>query len=286
LMRGMRPHQWSKNLLIFVSIFVAQSYTNTPLLFATFVAFVSFCLCSSSVYLINDLLDLEADRTHKEKKNRPFSSGSAPVVYGVFAVPVLLIASGVLAWSVGTPFFGVLVLYFTVTLAYSFYLKRLALLDVLILAILYTLRLIAGASVADAMPSVWLVSFSMFIFTSLAMAKRYAELKSLETDSGAWASGRGYHVSDISIISQLGATSGYISILVLALYIDSQDVTSMYQNQRLMWLLCPLMMYWIGRIWLVASRGELTQDPVIYATKDRVSYLVFFLGLLTVLAAL
>ena len=286
LMRGMRPHQWSKNLLIFVSIFVAQSYTNTPLLFATFVAFVSFCLCSSSVYLINDLLDLEADRTHKEKKNRPFASGATPVIYGVFAVPVLLIASGVLAWSVGTPFFGVLVLYFTVTLAYSFYLKRLALLDVLILAILYTLRLIAGASVADAMPSVWLVSFSMFIFTSLAMAKRYAELKSLETDSGAWASGRGYHVSDISIISQLGATSGYISILVLALYIDSQDVTSMYQNQRLMWLLCPLMMYWIGRIWLVASRGELTQDPVIYATKDRISYLVFFLGFLTVLAAL
>jgi 4-hydroxybenzoate polyprenyltransferase len=197
-----------------------------------------------------------------------------------------LAASAALAWIAGTLFFGVLVLYFGVTLGYSFYLKRLALLDVLILAILYTLRIIAGAAVAGAMPSVWLVSFSMFIFTSLAMAKRYAELKSLESDSGAWISGRGYHVSDLAIIAQLGAASGYISTLVLALYIDSHDVVATYHNQRMMWLLCPLLMYWIGRIWLVASRGELHQDPVIFATRDRISYIVFGLGLLTFMAAL
>ena len=286
LISAMRPHQWSKNLLVFVSILLAHKYTDVHLLSSTIIAFVSFCLCSSSVYLINDLLDLESDRQHSEKHRRPFASGRAPVILGILVIPVLLAASAALAWVAGILFLGVLVLYFGVTLGYSFYFKRLALLDVLILAILYTLRIIAGAAVAGAMPSVWLVSFSMFIFTSLAMAKRYAELKSLELDAGAWASGRGYHVNDLNILAQLGAASGYISTLVLALYIDSHDVIAIYHNQRMMWLLCPLLMYWIGRIWLVASRGQLHQDPVIFATRDRISYIVFGLGLLIVMASL
>jgi 4-hydroxybenzoate polyprenyltransferase len=286
LLRAMRPHQWSKNLLVFVSIFVAQRYSDISLLASTMLAFVAFCLCSSAVYLINDLLDLESDRHHGEKCNRPFASGAAPVVLGVCAIPLLLLAAGLLAWWAGTAFLGVLVLYFVITLTYSLYLKRLAMMDVLVLAALYTLRIIAGASVAEAMPSVWLVSFSMFIFTSLAMAKRYAELKSLEGESGAWASGRGYHVSDLPIVSQLGAASGYISVLVLALYIDSRDVTALYTHQQLMWLLCPLLMYWIGRIWLIASRGDLHQDPVAFAIRDGTSYLVFLLGMLTILVSL
>ena len=286
LLKGMRPHQWSKNLLIFVSIFVAQMYTDVALLASTILAFISFCLCSSSVYLINDLLDLETDRGHSEKHNRPFASGRAPVILGVVATPVLLFVSVLLACWAGSLFLGVLGVYFIVTLAYSLFLKRVAMMDVLVLASLYTLRIIAGASVAYAMPSVWLMSFSMFVFTSLAMAKRYAELKSLEAESGAWASGRGYHVSDLSTIAQLGAASGYISVLVLALYIDTQEVTSVYGHQRFMWLLCPLLMYWIGRIWLIAGRGELHQDPVVFATRDRVSYLVFGLGVLAILAAL
>ncbi len=286
LIGAMRPHQWSKNLLIFVSILIAQHYTDTDLLLSTIIAFISFCLCSSSVYLINDLLDLESDRKHKEKCHRPFASGRAPLILGILTAPVLLAVSAVLAWYAGAFFFVVLVLYFVITLGYSFYLKRVALLDVLVLAVLYTVRIIAGAAVADAMPSVWLVSFSMFIFTSLAMAKRYAELKSLELDSGTWANGRGYHVSDITIIAQLGTASGYISTLVLALYINSHDVMETYRNHGMMWLLCPLLMYWIGRIWLVASRGELHQDPVLFATRDRISYIVFGLGLLAVMAAL
>lgn len=286
LLRAMRPHQWSKNLLVFVSIFVAQRYTDTALLTSTVLAFIAFCLCSSSVYLINDLLDLESDRGHSEKCNRPFASGGVPLVLGVCAIPVLLLAAILLAWSAGTIFLGVLALYFLVTLTYSLRLKRIAMLDVLVLAALYTLRIIAGASVAEAMPSVWLVSFSMFIFTSLAMAKRYAELKALESESGAWARGRGYHVSDLPIIAQLGSASGYISVLVLALYIDSRDVTSLYTYQQLMWLLCPLLMFWIGRIWLIASRGDLHQDPVIFATRDATSYLVFLLGVTTILVSL
>jgi 4-hydroxybenzoate polyprenyltransferase/phosphoserine phosphatase len=286
LVSAMRPHQWSKNLLVFVSILVAHKYTDAQLLISTIVAFVSFCLCSSSVYLINDLLDLEADRRHSEKHKRPFASGQAPLILGILATPLLLVASAALALMAGKLFFTILVLYFSVTLGYSFYFKRLALLDVLILAMLYTLRIIAGAAVAEAMPSVWLISFSMFIFASLAMAKRYAELKSLDDDLGTWAGGRGYHVNDIAIVAQLGTASGYISTLVLALYIDSQEVVALYHNQQLMWLLCPLLMYWIGRIWLVASRGELHHDPIIFATRDRVSYIVFALGLLTIMVSL
>jgi 4-hydroxybenzoate polyprenyltransferase len=286
LLTAMRPHQWSKNLLVFVSILIAHLYTDAALVFSTMIAFVAFCMCSSTVYLINDLLDLQVDRKHKDKRHRPFASGRAPLLLGIVAIPVLLLIAVVLASIAGTLFLCVLLVYFAITLAYSFYFKRVALLDVLVLAMLYTLRIIAGASVADAMPSLWLVSFSMFIFTSLAMAKRYAELKSLELDAGAWASGRGYNVNDIPILAQLGAASGYISTLVLALYIDSPDVTAIYHNQQMMWILCPLLMYWIGRIWLIAGRGELHQDPVVFATRDRISYLVFGLGLLALMAAL
>jgi 4-hydroxybenzoate polyprenyltransferase len=285
LIRAMRPHQWSKNLLIFVSILTAHRYTDVPLLILTAISFFSFCLCSSAVYLINDLLDLESDRRHSEKHTRPFASGRAPLTLGLLLVPVLLTASAALAWVAGKPFLIVLVVYFGLTLVYSFYLKRLVLLDVLVLAILYTLRIIAGAAAASVLPSFWLVAFSMFIFTSLAMAKRYAELKALEQHSTSWASGRGYHVSDINIVSQLGSASGFISTLVFALYIDTPDMMAIYSNQQIMWLLCPLLMYWIARIWLIASRGQLHQDPVVFATRDRVSYAVFGLSLLTIMAA-
>ncbi|CAA0088135.1 Decaprenyl-phosphate phosphoribosyltransferase [Halioglobus japonicus] len=285
LLTAMRPHQWSKNLLVFVSLLIAQRYGEIDLLVATILAFVAFCLCSSSVYLINDLLDLKADRKHSEKCHRPFASGQVSLLLGIQTIPVLLVLSIMLAVAAGPMFFSVLLVYFTITLAYSFYFKRLALLDVLMLAVLYTLRILAGAAVAVEIPSVWLVSFSMFLFTSLAMAKRYAELKSLELEAGDMASGRDYKVTDLPIIAQLGVASGYISTLVMALYIDSSDVADIYHHQRVMWLLCPLLMYWIGRIWLLAGRGELNQDPVVFATRDKISYIVFVFGLLTLLAA-
>lgn len=285
LVSAMRPHQWTKNLLVFVSILIAHHYTDIPLLQSTVIGFLAFCLCSSAVYLINDLLDLEADRRHSDKRHRAFASGRASLVLGIAAAPLLLVVALLLARIAGSLFLWVLILYFAITLCYSLYLKRLLLLDVLILAMLYTLRIIAGASVAQALPSVWLVTFSMFIFTSLAMAKRYAELKSLELEAGDWVSGRGYRVSDLTVLAQLGTASGYISTLVLALYIDSPDVEVLYRNQHFMWLLCPLLMYWIGRIWLVASRGDLHHDPVVFATRDRISYIVFALGLVALMAA-
>jgi 4-hydroxybenzoate polyprenyltransferase/phosphoserine phosphatase len=286
LIAAMRPHQWSKNLLVFVSILMAHRYTEIDLLSHTAIAFVAFCLCSSAVYLINDLLDLEVDRKHREKCHRPFASGQTPMLLGILAIPVLLVLSVILAMIAGTLFAFALLIYFAITLAYSFYFKRLALLDVLMLAMLYTLRILAGAAVAGEIPSVWLVSFSMFFFTSLATVKRYAELKSLELEAGDRVIGRGYSVGDLPIIAQLGVASGYISTLVMALYIDSSDVAAIYHQQRVMWLLCPLLMYWIGRIWLIASRGELHQDPVVFATRDGTSYIVFGCGLLILMAAL
>jgi len=286
LLKAMRPRQWSKNLLIFVNILMAHQLANTALLASTILAFIAFCLCSSAVYLINDLLDLEADRRHSEKHNRPFASGSVSLALGIVAAPALLASSIMLAQSSGSVFLSSLVTYFFVTLAYSFYLKRIVILDVMVLAILYTLRIVAGATVAGVMPSFWLMSFSLFIFTSLAMAKRYAELKSLELDSTEWADGRGYHVGDQAIIASLGVASGYIATLVLALYINSPDVVELYRNEGLIWLLCPMLMYWIGRIWLLASRGDLHQDPVVFATGDKTSYVVCLLGLLTLWAAI
>lgn len=286
LLKAMRPRQWSKNLLIFVNILMAHEVADAELMLSTIVAFIAFCLCSSSVYLVNDLLDLQADRRHSEKHNRPFASGRVSLVLGILTAPLLLAVAITLAAYASSAFLVSLLIYYGVTLAYSFYLKRLVILDVLVLAILYTLRIVAGAAVAGVMPSFWLMSFSLFIFTSLAMAKRYAELKSLEHDSAAWASGRGYHVGDLAIISSLGVASGYIATLVLALYINSPDVVVLYRNEGLIWLLCPMLMYWIGRIWLLASRGDLHQDPVIFATGDKTSYIICVLGLLTLWAAI
>lgn len=282
---AMRMHQWSKNLLIFVNALMAHQLSNLAVMGSTAIAFVAFCLCASSVYLINDLFDLDADRDHVSKRHRPFASGAVPLVVGIVVAPSLLFLSIVLAAIAGGQFLFCLLVYFGITAAYSLYLKRIVLLDVLVLAILYTLRIVAGASVTGSMPSFWLMSFSLFIFTSLAMAKRYAELKSLEDDLTAWASGRGYHVGDLAIISSLGVAAGYIATLVLALYINSPAVLQLYTDGILIWLLCPLLLYWIGRIWLLATRGELHEDPVIFATRDPVSYLVALLGLLTLWAA-
>lgn len=285
LLKAMRPHQWSKNVLVFVTIVVDETYGDGALLLATLVAFVAFCLCSSAVYLINDMLDLSADRRHSKKCQRPFASGDAPLVFGVVGAPVLLVVAFALATAASGPFVAALALYFMMTLGYSLFLKRHAMIDVLVLAMLYTMRIIAGAAVAGSMASIWLLSFSMFLFASLAMAKRYAELKSLERSEGAWAGGRGYHVDDLAIVAQLGSAAGYVSILVLALYIDSPELNENYTRQGVMWLLCPLLMYWIGRLWLIASRGDLHEDPVIFAARDRVSYVVVLLGVIALWAA-
>ncbi|MFK8049894.1 MAG: UbiA family prenyltransferase [Halioglobus sp.] len=286
LLKAMRPRQWIKNLLVFVNILMAHQLGDMALMASTFAAFIAFCLCASAVYLMNDLLDLDADRGHSTKRHRVFAGGKLQPIYGVVAAPALLLAAFAFAAIAGGVFPMALLAYFVVTVLYSLLLKRIVILDVLVLAMLYTLRIVAGAAVAVVMPSFWLLSFAMFIFGSLAMAKRYAELKMLQRESSTWASGRGYHVGDLALISSLGVASGYIATLVLALYVNSPDVLKLYGNASYIWLLCPLLMYWIGRIWLLASRGVLDQDPVIFATRDPVSYLVGFFSLLILWAAI
>ena len=258
---------------------MAHQLTNPLAATNTLLAFISFCLCASSVYIINDLYDLDADREHSTKCMRPLAAGSLSLLSGVLASVTLLLVSITIAINVSSFFVAVLLLYFLVTLLYSFRLKTIAIVDVLVLAGLYTLRIIAGAAVVNLIPSFWLLAFSMFLFTSLAVIKRYTELNDAHND-GKPLIRRGYGYGDIEILQSLGVTSGYMAILVLALYINSSQVSELYRYPEAIWMLCPLMMYWVSRIWLIAKRQQLHQDPIVFAIKDKQSYFIAAMGLL------
>ena len=269
--RAFRIHQWLKNLLLLVPLIAAHQIGNIQSLGLIAIAFLSFSVCASSVYIVNDLLDLESDRSHPRKKLRPFASAKLPILHGAFAAPLLVATSFMIGASVGTDFVVVLLVYFALTLTYSFGLKRLVLVDCLALAALYTLRLVAGA-VAVAVPlSFWLLAFSIFIFLSLALAKRYAELLVQSREGKTSAHGRGYLVSDTPLVLALGVSSGYISTLVIALYLHSENVMSMYAEPSAIWLLIPVMLFWVGWVWLTAFRGEMHDDPIVFAAKDKTS---------------
>jgi 4-hydroxybenzoate polyprenyltransferase/phosphoserine phosphatase len=281
--RAIRLHQWLKNLLVFVPLFSAHRAAD-PLSAALAVgAFFAFGLCASGVYVLNDLLDLDADRRHPRKRMRPFADGAIPLLHGAIAAPLLMALGLAFAWALAPPFALLLLGYTLVTLAYSLRLKRVPVLDVMLLASLYTLRIIGGALAIGAMLSFWLLAFSMFVFLSLAMLKRYIELGALLRDGGAVA--RGYSVDDLPLIQSLGAASGYLAVLVLALYINSPESLALYQRPQVLWLLCPLLLYWISRAWMVAHRGAMDDDPVVFAATDRVSQMVAVAGGAIALAA-
>jgi 4-hydroxybenzoate polyprenyltransferase len=271
--RALRLHQWLKNALIFVPLLAAHQFGAAWLLWQGVLAFVLFGLCASSVYLLNDLLDLADDRHHPSKRNRPFAAGRLPLRSGVVACPVLLVASLsgaalLLPWE----FAGVLATYYVLTLAYSVSLKQYMALDVIVLAMLYTLRIIAGAAAFDLPLTFWILAFSMFIFLSLALVKRYAELKEAHRKGATGkARGRGYYPTDLEMISSLGASSGYLSVMVLALYINDQRATGLYAHPQVIWLACPLLLFWITRVWMLTQRGQMNDDPVVFAIRDRVS---------------
>lgn len=270
--RAIRPHQWMKNVLIFVPLITSHQLSNGSLVLGACIAFVSFCLCTSSVYLLNDLFDLTADRNHPRKRFRPLAAGDLPIPVAMTAVPLCLIA-GLGLSSVLSPLFTlVLILYFITTLAYSFYIKQLVLIDVMVLAGLYTIRIIAGHAATGVTYSLWLLMFSMFFFLSLALVKRYSELEVVLRENRSGITGRGYRVGDREQVGILGSASGYIAALILALYITSESVLPLYGRPYLLWLVIPLILYWISRIWLLAHRGEVHDDPVVFALKDRVSY--------------
>ena len=272
-LKALRVHQWAKNALIFVPLAAAHRLQDTPTLVAGLVAFAAFSLCASSVYLLNDMLDLEADRQHPRKCKRPFAAGTLSLLFGLVAAPALLLISLALALTLPLKFLAVLGAYYLVTLAYSFGLKRLVMIDVLTLAGLYTVRIVAGAAATDIPLSFWLLLFAIFIFLSLAIVKRYAELHAMRKQGQLKASGRGYQVEDLALLQSLGASSGYISILVLALYVNSPDIAVLYSHPKIVWMLCPIMLYWVSRVWMQTYRGHMHDDPLVFALKDRISLL-------------
>ncbi len=270
-LKALRPQQWLKNLLVFVPLVTSHALVDPSQVLLAVLAFIAFGICASAIYVVNDLLDLADDRRHPRKRRRVFAAGNVPAVNGIVMAPMLLAVAGAIALAVSPAFVAVLATYVVVTTAYSFALKRLVLIDVFTLAGLYTLRLIGGSAALGLWPSFWLLAFSMFIFLSLAMLKRYTELLGVRETGASAAPGRGYRTDDLGLLAALGGGAGYLSVLVLALYVNSPAVLSLYGRPDALWLLCPLLLYWVSRAWLVAHRGIMHDDPIVFAVKDRVS---------------
>ncbi len=281
-LRAVRPHQWSKNALIFLPLLAAHQLGGLPL---ALIAFVAFSLTASSIYVLNDLLDLPSDRAHPRKKNRPFAAGRIGAAEGLLGAGVLLCAALFISLlGVGLAFTAVLFVYLVATSAYSLALKRRPLVDVMTLAGLYTLRIYAGAVATGVALSPWMLGFSIFFFLSLAAVKRQAELVDMVRTERISA-GRGYQVEDLPIVVNLAMSTGVAAILVLAIYISSDDVQQLYGRPELLWFVCPLLLYWSVRMVLKAHRGQMTDDPIVFAASDKVSLLVVGLTAAVVILA-
>jgi 4-hydroxybenzoate polyprenyltransferase/phosphoserine phosphatase len=287
LAKALRPLHWAKNLLVFVPLVMAHDLTNREKLVQAMLAFVSFSLCASGVYILNDLFDLEADRLHPVKRARAFASGELPLWMGVLLFPLLLAAGFAIGAALSGLFLATMVIYAAATTLYSVYAKREPIIDVLLLTGLYLLRILAGGVATNVPVSPWLLAFSMFFLLSQAFTKRLAELIGSPADGNGQVapSKRNYISRDIDLVRQFGVTSGYLSVLVLALYINGREVTSLYRHPQLIWLACPLLLFWISRLWFITNRGQMNEDPVVFATRDPVSYLVGLIMLLILFAA-
>jgi 4-hydroxybenzoate polyprenyltransferase/phosphoserine phosphatase len=276
-LRAMRIHQWAKNILVLVPLISSHQILSGSQVAAALVAFFSFSLCASSVYILNDCLDLDADRHHPTKKHRPFAAGDLSIPTGLLVSLGCLIVSFALSAILPLDYFFVLALYFALTSAYSLYLKRMVLVDVIVLAQLYTVRVYAGGAAADIVPSHWLLTYSLFMFFSLALMKRFTEIRLVNQDEelGIW--GRGYRATDAEHIASIGSSSGLIAILVIALYISGKDVATLYSRPEVLWVICPVMLYWITRAWMLTYRDRMNDDPVVFAMRDWNSYVVALL---------
>ncbi|HVN44837.1 MAG TPA: UbiA family prenyltransferase [Steroidobacteraceae bacterium] len=283
---ALRPEHWLKNVLVFVPVCAAHLFFAPEALMRTLMAFAAFCCCASGGYLVNDLLDLQADRRHPQKRLRPFASGRISLVYPLLMAPALMMLGALLGAMLSPLVLAMLLVYLGLTLAYSLRLKHVALLDILVLATLYTLRIVAGSAAIALWPSVWLVGFALFLFTSLAFVKRYAELVIMRDIEGQRATARGYELSDAELLASKGTASGYAAVLVLAIYIASGAANVLYSRHQLIWLVCPLLLYWLGYLWLVAHRGRMYHDPLVFALRDRTSRILVLLMVATVLLAI
>jgi 4-hydroxybenzoate polyprenyltransferase len=282
LIKVIRPHQWAKNALVVMPVLLAPGRQSIDHIVPALLAALAFNLCASAGYVFNDLLDVEADRAHRTKCRRPFASGDLPAVYGPPLFLTLVTAAfGLSYFTLPLAFVGMLLIYFVATVLYSTVLKSKLMLDVVVLAWLYTHRVLAGGIATGIPISAWLLAFSMFIFVSLAFAKRYIELR--QTSKGGQLKSRGYHTQDLEMVGSMGTAAGYIAVLVFCLYIDSPMVTDRYRSPMLLWFVCPILIYWISRIWFLSHRGLMQDDPVKFALTDRRSWVCGVL--VTVIAA-
>jgi len=286
LLRAMRPHQWLKNSLLFVPLILSHQLAELELLLAAAIGFVSFCLCASSVYLLNDLLDLDHDRAHQTKRRRPFASAELPLAAGFATAPALLLGAALVALLLPADFRLALLVYWLITCLYSFALKRIFLLDAVTLAVLYALRVAAGAAAITVVTTGFLIVFSLCLFLGLAMVKRVTELVNLQDAAPDAVRGRAYRKSDEALLSAVGIVASALAVVVFAFYINAPSTTQLYSEPLLLWLICPLLIVLLGRIWKLARTGRLHEDPVLFAVEDRLSQLlVLAAGVLIWLAA-
>jgi 4-hydroxybenzoate polyprenyltransferase len=283
--KALRIHQWAKNLLIAVPFLVGHHYQAFWQLAGLFTAFLSMSLCASGTYLWNDLLDLEYDRAHPRKKHRLAASGKSSIPRVALA-SIAMVAAGLGTGFYLSPAFGLLLAaYIAATLSYSLYFKKIAIADIFLLAFLYLSRVIGGILISEAVVSFWLFAFTFLLFVSLAAAKRFVELKSSRADGNSRLHGRGYQADDLSMVSQLGVATGVASCIVLGLYSNSTQVTALYRHPEWFWGVCVAAFYWITRIWFITHRGEMHDDPVVFALKDRATWLIGFVGIACILLA-
>jgi len=273
LIWAIRPYQWVKNLLVFIPPIAAHRVLEKTAISPTIVVFVAFCAAASGIYLINDCLDLEADRLHPRKRHRPFAGGELPLQYVLFG-PLLIVAALVTALSVSVGIVMILLAYTAMSLLYSNHLKKIPLVDVFCLAAMYMLRIIGGGESSGSFASVWLLNFSGFLFISLGFLKRYAEFSQSEADHPSGKNHRGYTKSDILLLNMMGVGSSFVSSMVLGLYINSTQAYSAYRTPALLWGIVPLVLFWQCRMWLATIRGTMTDDPIIFAARDKISHLI------------
>ncbi len=286
LLKAMRLYQWVKNALMFVPLMTSHNWDDHSVLLQLALGFLSFGMCASSGYIFNDLLDLNADRQHPRKRNRPFANGDISIWQGSALIVILQVFGLAIAAFLNKEFLALIIIYSALSLAYTLHLKTYVLIDVLVLASLYTARIVAGSILAEAPLSFWLFAFSIFIFFSLALVKRCSELFALAKTNRVYAGGRDYSVSDSEYLREMGIASGYMAILIVALYINSPDVSVLYKNPKMLWLICPVLFYWVSRIWLKTGRGEMHDDPIVFSIKDKGSRFVVFVMVLIVLLAI
>ncbi len=278
LLRAMRPRQWLKNVLVFVPMLAGHALTSTALIQSLF-AFFAFSMCASSAYLLNDTLDAEHDRVHPVKRHRPIASGALSVPLALAVSALLAIFSLALSAWAEPRLLLVVAVYFVSTVLYSVWLKRLLMVDIVALALLYCIRIIGGSAITHIEPSFWLLTFSFFLFLSLALLKRHSELVNLHSNGEQASSGRGYTTADKMPVAMMGVNSSFMSVLIVILYFNSPNVLVLYRHPMFLIGIVPLLVFWLGRLWTLSFRGQVNEDPLLYVSKDPVSIVIIVLCL-------